>query len=43
MDQESKFTKALEKAARFRIEDSGLLYLMDETGKDIVRFAKLLK
>ena len=43
MDQESKFTKALEKAARFRIEDSGLLYLMDETGKDILRFSKLLK
>jgi heat shock protein HslJ/phosphoglycolate phosphatase-like HAD superfamily hydrolase len=43
MDQESKFTKALEKVARFRIEDSGLLYLMDETGKDILRFSKLLK
>lgn len=43
MDQESKFTKALEKVARFRIEDSGLLYLMDETGKDIMRFSKLLK
>ena len=43
MDQESKFIKALEKAARFRIEDSGLLYLMDETGNDIMRLSKLSK
>jgi len=43
MDQESKFIKALEKVASFRIEDSGLLYLMDETGKDIMRLSKLSK
>ncbi|MFY7876578.1 MAG: META domain-containing protein, partial [Pirellula sp.] len=43
MDQESKFIKALEKVASFRIEDSGLLYLMDETGKDIMRLSRLSK
>jgi heat shock protein HslJ/phosphoserine phosphatase len=43
MDQESKFTKALGKVAGFRIENSGLLYLTDATGNDVLRFSRLLK
>jgi heat shock protein HslJ/phosphoglycolate phosphatase-like HAD superfamily hydrolase len=43
MDQESKFTKALGRVASFRIENSGLLYLMDATGNDVLRFSRMLK
>lgn len=38
MDQERKFFDALGKAASFRIED-GKLYLADNEGRDILRFA----
>lgn len=41
MDQESKFTAALEKVSSFRIEITGLLYLMDTESKDVLRFAPL--
>jgi heat shock protein HslJ/phosphoglycolate phosphatase-like HAD superfamily hydrolase len=41
MEQESKFTKALEKTAGFRIEDSGRMYLLDAEGRDLIMFSKL--
>lgn len=40
MDQESKFTKELANVASFRIDDNGLLYLLNATGKEVVRFSK---
>ncbi len=40
MDQETRFTQALEKVIQFRIEDTGLLYLLDAGGKAILRFSK---
>jgi heat shock protein HslJ/phosphoglycolate phosphatase-like HAD superfamily hydrolase len=43
MDQESKFTNSLAKVASFRIAETGLLYLMDATGKDVLRFSKLVQ
>ena len=43
MDQESKFNSALERVASFRIEDTGLLYLSDATGKAILRFSQMEK
>lgn len=39
MDQEGKFLAALEKAATFRIDGDGKLFLVDADGADIVRFA----
>ena len=39
MDQEGKFLAALEKAATFRIDGDGKLFLVDASGVDIVRFA----
>lgn len=41
MDQESKFNKALASVVSFRIEDTGLLYLLDATGKEVLRFSKM--
>jgi heat shock protein HslJ len=41
MDQESKFTRALEKAVSFRIEETGLLFLLDADGQAVLRFSKL--
>ncbi|MCE3016922.1 MAG: META domain-containing protein [Pirellula sp.] len=43
MEQESKFTSAIGKVVSFRIEVSGLLYLSDASGNDVLRFAKLSK
>jgi hypothetical protein len=43
MDQEFRFTNALEKATSFRIEETtGLLYLMDAAGKEVLRFCQLV-
>jgi len=39
MDQERKFFAVLEKAASFRIDDQGKLFLVDANGADIARFA----
>ena len=39
MDQERKFFAALEKAAAYRIDGDGKLFLVDANGVDIVRFA----
>ncbi len=41
MEQESKFTGALERVAGFRIGDRGLLYLFDSQGKDVLRFSRI--
>ena len=41
MDQESKFVAALEKVASFRIEENGLMLLLDTEGKVLLRFTKL--
>jgi heat shock protein HslJ len=41
MDQETKFTDALTRAVGFRIEENGLMYLMDATGQVLVRFSRL--
>ncbi len=41
MDQESKFTAALEKVLGYRIENTGLLYLLDAEGKVVLRFSQL--
>lgn len=40
MDQEQKFFAALEKAATYRIDGDGKLFLVDAKGVDIVRFSK---
>jgi putative lipoprotein len=40
MDQERKFLAALEKAATYRIDEQGKLFLVDANGVDIVRFAR---
>jgi len=39
MDQERKFFAALEKAASFRIDGQGKLFLVDADGADIARFS----
>jgi heat shock protein HslJ/phosphoglycolate phosphatase-like HAD superfamily hydrolase len=41
MDQEAKFTNAMEKVSSFRIDDSGILYMMDASDKVILRFSQL--
>lgn len=41
MDQESKFIGALEKVAGYRLEETGLLYLIDANGQDLIRFSKM--
>ncbi len=41
MDQESKFTDALAKSVGFRIDENGLLYLMDAAGKELLRFSRM--
>jgi heat shock protein HslJ len=41
MEQESRFIRELEKARLFRIEDSGLLYLLDADGNTLLRFSRL--
>lgn len=41
MDQESKFTAAVEKVSGYRIENTGLLYLLDAEGKVVLRFSEL--
>ena len=39
MDQERKFFDALERAAAFRIDADGKLFLLDADGAELVRFA----
>ena len=39
MDQERKFFAALEKAATYRIDGDGKLFLVDASGVDVVRFS----
>jgi heat shock protein HslJ/phosphoserine phosphatase len=41
MNQESKFLAALDKTAGFRIDERGLLFLLDAEGNAILRFSKL--
>lgn len=41
MNQESKFTAALEKAASYRLDENGLLYFMDAQGAVILRFSRM--
>ncbi len=41
MDQESKFTKALATVTGFRIEETGLLSLVDANGTVVLRFSKM--
>lgn len=41
MDQESKFTMALESVVSFRIDDNGLLYFLNANGKEVLRFSKI--
>ncbi len=41
MDQESRFVAALGKVSRFRIEQTGLLYLSDSEGNDLIRCSKM--
>ncbi len=39
MEQEARFTNALGRSTGFRIADTGLLYLTDAAGKDVLRFS----
>ena len=41
MDQESRFMAAVQRAVGYRIAETGLLYLTDAEGSDIVRFSKM--
>tara|TARA_R110002049_G_scaffold50370_2_gene143003 strand:+ start:77505 stop:78884 length:1380 start_codon:yes stop_codon:yes gene_type:complete len=41
MKQESNFMAALQRVNGFRIAETGLLYLTDENGTDILRFSKI--
>ncbi len=41
MDQERKFTASLEKATRFRIDETGLLHLSDDDGNEVLRFSRI--
>ncbi len=41
MDQESKFTQALDRVRSFRIEKTGLLFLVDSDGHDVLRFSRI--
>ncbi len=41
MDQESRFLKAIGRVRRFRMEPSGLLYLLDESGDELLRMSPL--
>lgn len=41
MDQEVRFTTALQNSVRFRINENGLLYLLDEAGNELIRFSSV--
>lgn len=41
MEQESKFMNALQRVVGYRIAETGLLYLTDAHGNDILRFSKV--
>ncbi len=41
MDQEARFTRALEATNKFRIDQNGLLYFLDAEDKPRIRFSKL--
>jgi len=41
MDQESRFVAALGKAVTYRVADTGLMFLSDANGKDVLRFSKM--
>jgi heat shock protein HslJ/phosphoglycolate phosphatase-like HAD superfamily hydrolase len=41
MDQESRFLKTIDRVRRFRMEPTGLLYLLNETGEELLRMAPL--
>lgn len=41
MNQETRFMVALGKVTRYRIADTGLLYLSDAEGNEILRFSKM--
>jgi heat shock protein HslJ/phosphoglycolate phosphatase-like HAD superfamily hydrolase len=40
MDQETRYTQALMKVASYRIDENGLLFLLDATGKELLRFSR---
>ena len=41
MEQEAKFTAALEKTVSFQVEDTGRMSLLDAEGKNLIKFSKL--
>jgi heat shock protein HslJ len=41
MDQESRYTNALERVVGFRLDENGLLFLVDADQKSILRFSKM--
>ncbi|QDV27339.1 META domain-containing protein [Aureliella helgolandensis] len=41
MDQESKFMAALQRVVQYRIAETGLLFLIDAEGTDVLRFSKM--
>jgi heat shock protein HslJ len=43
MDQESRYAKALEKVVGFRLDENGLLFLVDADKKAVLRFSKMKK
>ncbi|MBU6172368.1 MAG: META domain-containing protein, partial [Planctomycetes bacterium] len=40
MDQETRYTQALMKVASYRIDENGLLFLLDASGKELLRFSR---
>ena len=43
MDQESRYSNALEKVVGFRLDENGLLFLVDADKKAVLRFSKMKK
>ena len=41
MDQESKFLRALETVKSFRVEESGLLFLLNDAGDTVIRLSPI--
>ncbi len=41
MDQEARFLKSIDRVRRFRIEPTGMLYLLNESGDEVLRMSPL--
>lgn len=41
MDQESRFTNALQSVTHYRVDTNGLMFLLDDSGRELIRFSAM--